>query len=70
MGWGDLVATERNKAERGKRPAEVGALRNKALDKIGSRGADSSDCLIVKQAVVLDMGEASREQGFRLNGCR
>lgn len=21
-------------------------------------------------AVVLDMGEASREQGFRLNGCR
>jgi hypothetical protein len=22
------------------------------------------------QAVVLDMGEASREQGFRLNGCR
>jgi len=22
------------------------------------------------KAVVLDMGEASREQGFRLNGCR
>ena len=21
-------------------------------------------------AIVLDMGEASREQGFRLNGCR
>jgi hypothetical protein len=23
-----------------------------------------------KKAIVLDMGEASREQGFRLNGCR
>jgi hypothetical protein len=23
-----------------------------------------------KPAVVLDMGEASREEGFRLNGCR
>ena len=23
-----------------------------------------------KQAIILDMGEASREQGFRLNGCR
>ena len=23
-----------------------------------------------KQAIVLDMGEASREQGFRANGCR
>ena len=23
-----------------------------------------------KPAMVLDMGEASREQGFRLNGCR
>jgi hypothetical protein len=23
-----------------------------------------------KQVVVLDMGEASREEGFRLNGCR
>lgn len=25
---------------------------------------------IKKPAMVLDMGEASREQGFRLNGCR
>lgn len=23
-----------------------------------------------KRAIVLDMGEASREEGFRLNGCR
>jgi len=23
-----------------------------------------------KAAMILDMGEASREQGFRLNGCR
>ena len=23
-----------------------------------------------KPATILDMGEASREQGFRLNGCR
>ena len=26
--------------------------------------------VIETPAVVLDMGEASREQGFRLNGCR
>jgi hypothetical protein len=29
-----------------------------------------SDRPAVKPPVVLDMGEASREEGFRLNGCR
>jgi hypothetical protein len=31
--------------------------------------AAAGPCL-EKKAVILDMGEASREQGFRLNGCR
>ncbi len=33
------------------------------------RRAQPTDCASVR-TVVLDMGEASREQGFRLNGCR
>ncbi len=34
--------------------------------------SDGSDKFQAAQSlhVVLDMGEASREQGFRLNGCR
>lgn len=69
MTWGDQVSAEMNNRG-GKRPTLAGTSRNKALGKIGSRSGDSSDCLIKKQAIVLDMGEASREQGFRMNGCR
>ncbi len=69
MGWGDLISAEMNN-RRAKRPLLAGASGDKALGRIGTRSADSSDALIKKPAVVLDMGEASREQGFRLNGCR
>lgn len=42
-----------------------------AREKIsGAPDKDSPDEAIKKIAIVLDMGEASREQGFRLNGCR
>lgn len=34
------------------------------------RSREPSDELVKKVAIILDMGEASREQGFRLNGCR
>ena len=68
MSWGDLISAEANNRG-GKFPALGANSGNKALGKIGSRSSDSSDCLI-KKAVVLDMGEASREQGFRMNGCR
>lgn len=34
------------------------------------RKADQTRGLLKKTPVVLDMGEASREEGFRLNGCR
>ena len=69
MSWGDSVSVQSN--NRGhKLPALAGNSAKKALSKIGSLTTDSSDCLIKKQSVVLDMGEASREQGFRLNGCR
>ncbi len=33
------------------------------------RKEQPKDCAPVR-TVILDMGEASREQGFRLNGCR
>ena len=69
MGWGDLNSVELS-SKAGKLPAVAGKSSGKALGKIGSGNADTSDSLIRKQAVVLDMGEASREQGFRMNGCR
>ena len=69
MSWGNLMSPEASDRG-GKFPALAGNSGNKALSKIGSGTNDSSDCLIKKSAVVLDMGEASREQGFRLNGCR
>ena len=69
MSWGDLISGE-TKTRGGKVLAPAGHPDKKALGKIGSRRADPSDCLIEKQAIILDMGEASREQGFRLNGCR
>ena len=69
MSWGDLISAE-SKTRGGKVPALGGNPDKKALGKIGSPSADPSDCLMEKQAIILDMGEASREQGFRLNGCR
>ena len=69
MGWGDLNSAEMHKSDT-KAPLPEGASANKALGKFGARLADSSDPLIKKPVVELDMGEASREQGFRLNGCR
>lgn len=69
MSWGDSISAETNKRA-GRYSTITGNSGSKALGKIGSRSSDSSDCLIKKAAVVLDMGEASREQGFRMNGCR
>ena len=68
MGWGEVASAE---------------LQSKSLEKYRLRMAEQ-DCkpifksstgeapekLVKRRAVVLDMGEASREQGFRLNGCR
>ena len=69
MSWGDLVSPQSN--SRGKNlPGLAGNPAKQALGKIGSLTTDASERLIKKPAVVLDMGEASREQGFRLNGCR
>jgi len=69
MSWGNLISAEADNRG-GKYSVLAGNSSTKALGKIGSRTSDSSDCLIKKAAVVLDMGEASREQGFRMNGCR
>lgn len=69
MSWGDLISAESN--NRGpKIPAIAANPDKKALSKIGSVTADAPDSLAKRPCVVLDMGEASREEGFRLNGCR
>ena len=67
MSWGDAFSAELDNRGRGKFPAQSD---NRAFSKIGQRKSGSEDGLIKKAPVVLDMGEASREQGFRLNGCR
>ena len=67
MGWGDSVSTDFG--ARGQNFASVAD--GKAFPKIGSRpGEDRTETPTKKRTVILDMGEASREQGFRLNGCR
>lgn len=68
MSWGDSYSAELDGRGREKFPA---VSDGKALNRIGSRaGPGSDDPLIKRRPVILDMGEASREQGFRLNGCR
>ena len=42
----------------------------KKLESKKSPLASPSDARTEKPLLVLDMGEASREEGFRLNGCR
>ena len=45
--------------------------KKKVIGKTSNPGCrEPSDELVKKAAIILDMGEASREQGFRLNGCR
>lgn len=45
--------------------------KKKVIGKTSDPGSREPPVEIVKKvAIVLDMGEASREQGFRLNGCR
>ncbi len=44
---------------------------NKALGKAPARRRqEPANGLVRKPAIILDMGEASREEGFRLNGSR
>ncbi len=68
MGWGETISADV------KGPANAAASRPKGSIEIGGnvsrQSRDSSSGLFKKPAVVLDMGEASREQGFRMNGCR
>ena len=66
MGWG-----ESGSAELGSREQKASSVSDGKAFKMGSRADDDrSETLIKRRTVVLDMGEASREQGFRLNGCR
>ena len=68
MGWGEVASGElQSKA--------LETHRSRVTDKDGKPIFQDAPCatperLVTKRAIVLDMGEASREQGFRLNGCR
>lgn len=69
MSWGDTTSVESN----AKAPAKVDprvAEPRKAFGQISGDSSETVEPLVAKRVVVLDMGEASREQGFRLNGCR
>ena len=68
MSWGNSFSAELDGRGRERFPAVSDA---KALSRIGSRAdLKSEELLIKRRPVILDMGEASREQGFRMNGCR
>ena len=56
MSWGEMQLAEPVK----KAPSAIPAEERKLCD----------DALRGKRSLILDMGEGSREQGFRLNGCR
>lgn len=68
MGWGETISADL------KGPAKIASRPDKGSIEIGEsvprESRDSSSGLFKKPAVILDMGEASREQGFRMNGCR
>lgn len=67
MSWGDAFSAELDNRGRGKFPAKSDS---RAFSKIGQSKPSSEASLINKAPIILDMGEASREQGFRMNGCR
>ena len=65
MSWGNSYSADLNAQGR-----KFSAADGKAFSKIGSRKSAGNEEFLIKKPIVLDMGEASREQGFRLNGCR
>ena len=66
MNWGESISTDL-----GSRAKNFSSVSDgKAFAKIGSRTSQDLPETLKKRTVILDMGEASREQGFRLNGCR
>jgi len=66
MGWGEVASADPQSRALGKNHSRM-ADRDKPA--ITGAAIETGERLI-KRAMVLDMGEASREQGFRLNGCR
>jgi hypothetical protein len=70
MSWGEMTSVERNRNALGNPGARLAEPTRKAFGQITGDSRKPADTLIRKRAIVLDMGEASREQGFRLNGCR
>lgn len=69
MSWGEMTSVERNAQAPAKVGTGIAEPTRKAFGQITGE-TRKSETLIGKPAIELDMGEASREQGFRLNGCR
>ena len=68
MGWGEVASAELQSRALGKYRSRMAEKDGKPA--ITGSALETGERLITKRAVILDMGEASREQGFRLNGCR
>lgn len=68
MGWGEVAPAELQSKALGKYRSQAAEQDGKSIFQLGA--SETPDKLVRKRALVLDMGEASREEGFRLNGCR
>ena len=68
MGWGEVASAELQSKALGKYRSRMAEPDCKPA--IAGAAVETAERLIKKGPVALDMGEASREQGFRLNGCR
>lgn len=68
MGWDEVASAD----PQGK---AIGHYRSRNADRdskpaISGSVIETGERLIKRRTMILDMGEGSREQGFRLNGCR
>lgn len=68
MGWGEVASAEQQSTAIGKNRSRV--TDQECRPAISGAAIETGERLIKGHSMVLDMGEASREQGFRLNGCR
>ena len=65
MVWGEGASMEMERKGVAKYPARPSDPKSKAFETCPSEYRSR-----LSKLIDLDMGEASREQGFRLNGCR
>jgi hypothetical protein len=69
MAWGDGTSAELERKGLSKYPPRLSKPELSASKKPPSADAPC-DSTPISKTVILDMGLGSREEGFRLNGCR